>query len=174
MVRLIVFLLTLVLLLTVGACNRDDSSQTEQNDRLLALRGGPVAFQCKEIDAFIPKREFVEGETCQENKAVVNGWSLLCLVANQCNTPARLAELNQAAEAVCAEWCAKKKCDYQYTKREKCDSSRCVNFADCQKNCNVPFRDQCYFQQAAPNFNCQCRERIQGRSTPLETHRLDI
>lgn len=150
----------LALLMLTAACNRTEPADKEPGDRLLALQGGPVAFKCREIVPVIPVNGSVEGKTCTENKAVINGWSLLCVVDGQCNTPARLAELNQAAEDFCAQWCAKKNCAYRYTKRDRCDSSHCLQSKDCQKNCDGPLRDSCYFQQRAPNFNCQCLERV--------------
>jgi hypothetical protein len=165
----ILFLLTLCTVLLISACQRPaanvDGVVKEAADRERALRGGG-AFECHEIRAFIPVSagapHSVEGEKCVDNRAVVNGWSISCVPEGQCDSAKRLAELNQAAEGFCAEWCSKKKCDYSYSKHDKCDSSDCYESAECKKNCDAPFQDSCFFIQSKPNYNCKCTDRIQG------------
>lgn len=141
---------------------QDESVARAAGDRNIALQGGPPPFNCHDLEALIPKNGSVEGKVCSQNKTVVNGWSEKCVATGQCNTPARLRELNGAAEAFCADWCAKKQCDYRYTARPKCDSSWCQNSRECQQNCDLPLLDTCYFQQPAPNYNCQCIEKVTG------------
>lgn len=141
---------------------RDDSITREVGDLNMALQGGPPAFNCHELRAVIPKNGSVEGKLCSQNKAVINGASVKCVAAGQCNTQARLGELNNALEAFCADWCAKKSCDYQYAPRSKCDSIWCLESPLCQKNCDLPLRDSCSAQQPAPNYNCECIEKVTG------------
>jgi hypothetical protein len=166
--KLLVLLLTVLMIGLSFACHRStpDFAKTELEDTQKALRGG-VGFECKDIRALIPvdnngKPMVVEGEKCTDNKAVINGWSRLCVPEGQCDTTKRLAEVNGAAEAFCAEWCSKKKCDSVYTQRSKCDSSHCDESADCKAKCDGPFRDSCYLQKAAPDYNCKCIERVNG------------
>ena len=166
--RFVLLLTTLVISVTF-ACQRPapDNAHDQLADERKALRGGAAKFECTDIIAVIPvdnagQPMAVEGEKCSDNKTVINGWSRVCLGEKQCNTPTRLAEVNHAAETFCAEWCSKKKCDYVYTKRTKCDSSRCIASADCQQNCDGPFWDQCYLQKSAPDYNCNCRDRVNG------------
>jgi len=163
MLRGIRFLFAGVLMLALAACHQPKAESRKTLDEMLALR--PVqqqAFKCQNIEALIPEGHSVEGKTCPENKAVVNGWSETCVAQGQCNTPARLGEVNGAAEKFCADWCAKKKCDYKYTSRTKCSSSWCMNSDDCQKNCNLPLLDACFFQEATPNYNCECKDKVEG------------
>ena len=152
----------IVLLLSFTGCKEDESIARKNTDRSLAFQPAQRAFLCQDIKPLIPVGGSAEGKTCPENKTVINGWSETCVAAGQCNTPVRLGEINKAAEEFCADWCRRKNCDYKYTKRDKCDSSWCLNSKDCQANCGVPLLDTCYFQQAAPNYNCQCQEKVQG------------
>lgn len=125
------------------------------NNRQLALNPG-AALQCHELRALIPVGGKLEGPDCIDNKAVINGWSEKCVANGACNTRQRRGELNQEAKSFCADWCAAKRCDFVYTARNACDSAWCLNSRTCQANCNLPLLDTCYFQQAAPNYNCQC------------------
>jgi len=152
--------------LALGGCREEPAGLVLTKDRQVEQQPAQNGFQCVDIDALIPRGQSVEGKTCKENKAVINGHSDKCLVEEQCNQATRLAEFNQKAEAVCAEWCANKDCDYDYTKRDKCDSAFCVKYKDCQNNCNLPFLDHCSIHQAKPNYNCQCKDKVQGK--PIE------
>jgi hypothetical protein len=159
----------LALALLLGGCREEAADRSPQaaddRNRLLALMPDQPAFECNDIKVFIPmpqERHSVEGQKCEDNKAVINGWSRKCVAEGQCDTPARLAEVNKAAEDFCASWCAAKKCDYIYKKHDKCDlGADCYDSEDCRKNCDTPKRDCCYFIQAAPNFNCECRVKVQ-------------
>ncbi len=124
------------------------------SNRQLALN--PGARQCHELRALIPIGGKIEGPNCTDNRAVINGWSEKCVANGACNTRLRRGELNQEAKSFCANWCAAKKCDFSYTARTACDSAWCLNSRTCQANCNLPRLDTCYFQQAAPNYNCEC------------------
>ena len=155
-------LLVTAALVGLAGCVRDESAARRAADRTLTLQPGPAAFKCHDLLGVIPINEFVEGKTCSQNMAVVNGWSELCVAAGQCNTPARLNETNRAAEDFCADWCAKKDCGYRYTKHTACDSQWCLASNRCQQNCNVPLMDACFFQQAAPNYNCECKVRVEN------------
>ena len=152
----------------VSGCTtmRADQKETEilgriSKDRDLALRPAQAAPQCHKLDAFIPIGHMVEGPQCEDNKAVVNGWSEKCVGAGQCNAAARLGELDVAAEGFCAGWCASKNCGYRYT-RGACDSSWCLASLFCQQNCNALLLDTCYFQKDVPNYNCKCDPRVEG------------
>jgi hypothetical protein len=164
----LLFVLTVCSMVLLWSCQRpapNDGELKEAADSQQALRGGG-AFECREIRALIPTSAggpiVVEGKKCADNKAVINGWSEVCVPEGQCDTAKRLAELNQAAEGFCAEWCSKKNCDYNYAKHDKCDSSRCYENSDCKKNCDGSFQDSCFFIQGKPNYNCNCKDRIQG------------
>jgi hypothetical protein len=164
----VLFVFSLCSVLLLAACQRpapNDGALKEAADREQALRGGG-AFECREIRAFIPVSagmpHSVEGQKCADNKAVVNGWSIVCVPEGQCDSAKRLAELNQAAEGFCADWCSKKNCDYSYAKHDKCDSKDCYESSLCKQNCDGPFRDSCFFIQGKPNYNCNCKDRIQG------------
>ncbi|HEY7409929.1 MAG TPA: hypothetical protein VII13_04255 [Vicinamibacteria bacterium] len=144
--------------IAAGACaaRGPDVEKRAALDRERALRPGRVAPQCHELQAVIPAGGALEGPACPDNRAVVNGWSEKCVGSQQCNTPARRAELNQAAEAFCASWCAAKRCGYRYGARDACDSNWCMDSDFCRRNCDAPLLDTCYFQQAAPAYNCEC------------------
>ena len=155
-------LLIMASLAGLSACASDEAAARRAADRALALQAGPAPFKCHDLFPVIPVNGSVEGKTCPQNMAVVNGWSELCLAAGQCNTPARLAEINRAAEDFCADWCAKKSCAYRYTKRTKCDSSWCLNSKNCQQNCDLPLLDACFLQQDTPNYNCECKDKAEN------------
>lgn len=135
-------------------------------DRALAKNPGG-ARKCHNLEALIPKGGKLEGPNCIDNKTVVNGWSVKCVANGACNTRQRRWELNQAAKSFCADWCAAKKCDFRYSARSACDSDWCLDSKFCQTNCNVPKRDACYFQQAAPNYNCECFDPPQPGPPPV-------
>lgn len=128
-----------------------------RSDRDLAKNPGGVAI-CHDIEALIPRGGKVEGPKCTDNKTVVNGWSEKCVANNACNTRQRRQETNQAARSFCADWCAAKKCDFSYSARSACDSSWCDDSRFCVANCDLPKLDTCYFQQPAPNYNCECQD----------------
>lgn len=126
-------------------------------DQQLAKNPGGVR-QCHEVEAVIPRGGKIEGPNCNDNKTVVNGWSEKCVANGACNAGQRRRELNQAAKTFCVNWCAAKKCDFSYMPRSQCDSSKCRDSRFCQTNCDLPKRDTCYFQQTAPNYNCECMD----------------
>lgn len=158
--------LAVILILSLTACdeqrpdttiNADAELQAQRvKDQRIALN--PAAALCHEIQAVIPVGGKVVGPDCVDNKAVVNGWSEKCVANGACNTPTRKQELNSAAKSFCADWCAAKQCDFSYSSRSNCDSAWCLNSNTCQRNCNVPKLDACYFQQAGPNYNCECKD----------------
>ena len=164
--RKLAFLAFLLTLCLGYACNREQpSNETELREaqaREQTLRGAPLAFQCTDISAHIPtaKGSAVEGKTCKENKAVVNGWSLVCVLEKDCDTAARLAEVNQEMAKFCAEWCSKKQCAYIFTKTTKCDPGYCPENPLCVKNCDRPNRDTCMSYKKQPDFNCECIEKV--------------
>jgi hypothetical protein len=41
-----------------------------------------------------------------------------------------------------------------------------MNSNACQANCGVAMLDTCYFQQAAPAYNCKCEDKVQGKEPP--------
>lgn len=145
-----------------GSVARPDAMAREQGDRLSAIMPGAGGRTCHDIKALIPVGGAVEGPNCPANQAVINGWSVKCVQEGGCNTPARRNELNQAAEAFCAGWCADKGCGYTYGPRAECDSSWCLNSDFCVQNCDAPLRDACYFQQSAPAYNCQCMVQVES------------
>jgi len=151
------FMLSLIIFFL--GCEKDndiDAVNIINRDMLAALQGGARAPQCTELKADIPTGGKVEGPICTDNKAVINGWSLKCVQNGQCNTATRLGELNGEAEQFCSNWCDGKGCAYTYSSLSQCDSSYCHTLNFCVQNCNSPLRDSCFFQQGAPNYNCEC------------------
>lgn len=155
-------LLLIVLAFAICACREDATGDGLVKDRVLEKNPEAKGFLCVDVEALIPKGESLEGKTCKENKAVVNGHSDKCLAEKDCNKAARLAEFNAAAEQLCADWCAQKSCDYDYAKRPDCDSYFCVASKLCRQNCDQPFLDHCSIQQSKPNYSCQCKDRVSG------------
>lgn len=158
----LLFLLTLLLAACAGQSTQPEQPVIDTGldirinvARQLALNPGG-ARQCHELRALMPAGGKVQGPNCVDNKAVINGWSEKCVANGACNPGQRRQELNQEARGFCANWCAAKRCDFVYTARSTCDSSWCLTSNFCQTNCDVPRLDTCYFQQTAPNYNCQC------------------
>ena len=137
----------------------DDLQSIIISNRLMEFQGPQQqAFQCHDVDAVIPVGGKVEGPNCTDNKTVLNGHSDKCVQNGQCNAQARVREFNAEAKQFCVDWCAAKKCDFSYTNRGQCDFGNCVNSNSCVQNCQVPLLDYCSIIQAAPNYNCECKD----------------
>ena len=147
-------MLTLTFLL--ASCLKDTDAKRANiiNLEMLKALQGARAPQCSEIKADFQSGGKVEGQTCPENKAVVNGWSIKCV--QNCDNAERLREINAEAKQFCANWCDGKGCSYTYSALSQCSKSYCWDTNYCRNNCNGPLRDQCYFQQGPSDYNCEC------------------
>jgi len=113
------------------------------------------------VDTFVRGQK---GNNCiigdpNQAMAEIAGFSARCV--DNCDTPARLREVNAAAAGTCNGFCAQFKCAAQYAPRAQCGASACYA-GDPNCNAEWPLMDYCMLLQAAQVWNCQCVPDVTG------------